>query len=673
MYSDALSRAYRLMGTKSGSLFLIRALAVLQALLVLLLAIVMGLVLNLADHKGVTHLESTHLEPGPFAELPAWLRDRLPPLDQLDAIDSGDKKLALTVPETGLYPVVANTALSSDPVHRVTAGILDGLLRRFRPLRENQGALISLMIIGLVVLLLIGLVARLRHRLAVGASLQAANGLRNHLHRQMYRFGQTALPREGVGPAINLFTRDVNEVRDGLLADLLHGGLAPVLAVGLMGMALVISPPLAIFLLALGGLLWLAAVPLNQSFRLQGEAAAQESALGILKLQEDLSMLRTVRVFGMDATDRARFTDHLNQFHEAEGQRLLTRSETHPGFFLAAGAAVLLAVGLLCRAVLLGQVEMASILLLIGLMGALIWPVSLWLHRTRVLKVAEQAARSIMNFMERKPDLQMKAEARFLPPLKHEISLQRVSVQDHSGHTLLHDLTAQIPAGSRVSLLSLDEDAKHAVACLIPRLLDPTVGSILIDSIDLRDVTLESLRAQISLILQADYVFSDTVFNNIGLGDPTFTSQRVIDVAKTAHAHNFIQRLPNGYDTEIGPLGHPLTLDQQFRIALARATLHDPSIMIIEEPAMAMEASTSQLLDDTYDRISKGRTLVFLPHRHSTIRKSDLVLVLHHGTLNCLGHPRDLQTESKLFRHIQYLEFNQFATSDAESGSLSQC
>ena len=173
------------------------------------------------------------------------------------------------------------------------------------------------------------------------------------------------------------------------------------------------------------------------------------------------------------------------------------------------------------------------------------------------------------------------------------------------------------------------------------------------------------------LIFQADYVFSDSVMNNVGLGNPSFTAPKVIEAAKLAHAHHFIQQLPQGYDTLIGPLGHPLPLDQQFRIALARALLHDPSILIIEEPHTPVDEAVRHLMDDTIERISKGRTLIFLPHRLSTIRKCDLVLVIHNGKLETLGHPRDLQTQSKLYRHIQYLEFNPYAANEAELGTLS--
>ncbi len=144
----------------------------------------------------------------------------------------------------------------------------------------------------------------------------------------------------------------------------------------------------------------------------------------------------------------------------------------------------------------------------------------------------------------------------------------------------------------------------------------------------------------------------------------------MIEAAKLAHAHSFIQDLPDGYETPIGPLGEYLTPDQQYRIGLARAALHDPSIVIIEEPDAPIDDEVKPLLDDTLARLAPGRTLIILPHRLSTIRSCDEVLVLQNGRLEAAGPPREIHGTSKLYRHLQYLEFNQFATGEVEAGQM---
>ena len=146
--------------------------------------------------------------------------------------------------------------------------------------------------------------------------------------------------------------------------------------------------------------------------------------------------------------------------------------------------------------------------------------------------------------------------------------------------------------------------------------------------------------------------------------------ERIVEAAKVAHAHHFIQDLPHGYDTVIGPLGHYLKPDEQYRIALARAYLHDPSIVIIEEPLSPLDEDVKHFVDDTVSRIAQGRTLIMLPHRLSTIRSCQQVIVLHNGRVEVIGNPRQLESDSKLFRHLQYLEFNQFATGEMEAGQM---
>src|SRR5580692_7402120 len=154
---------------------------------------------------------------------------------------------------------------------------------------------------------------------------------------------------------------------------------------------------------------------------------------------------------------------------------------------------------------------------------------------------------------------------------------------------LLQDVSLSITAGQRIGLIGSDDLEKHALIYLIPRLLDPSTGEIRIDQHNLRWVTLDSLRAQIATVLQHNLVFHDTVANNIGCGDSAYTLPQIIEASKIAHAHHFISKLPQGYETPIGELGHSLNISEQFRIALARAVLRDPALIIIEEPEKPLD------------------------------------------------------------------------------------
>jgi ATP-binding cassette subfamily B protein len=154
-------------------------------------------------------------------------------------------------------------------------------------------------------------------------------------------------------------------------------------------------------------------------------------------------------------------------------------------------------------------------------------------------------------------------------------------------------------------------------------------------------------------------VFHDSVANNIGCGDSAYTLPQIIEAAKVAHAHHFIQKLPQGYETPIGELGHSLSSSEQFRIALARAILRDPALLIIEEPEGQMDEDTKNLLDDTLTRVLPGRTAVFLPHRISTLKFCDKLFLINKGRVVATGQHKELLATNPLYRHLYYLEFNE--------------
>ncbi len=337
------------------------------------------------------------------------------------------------------------------------------------------------------------------------------------------------------------------------------------------------------------------------------------------------------------------------------------------------GAALALALGLLgFNLVAKRNIAIGTMLILLVSLTGLAYPIMELIRHRKVIRHANRSAAGIFEFLERKPELHQDVRAHFLEPPREQISLEHVSLESRSGRVLLDDVSVDIPAGARTALLGQQDDSKLALACLIPRLIDPKSGRVLVDGKDLRGATLDSIRAQVATVLQADLIFSDSVLANIGLGDPSHALPRVIEAAKVTHAHHFIQDLPHGYDTVIGQLGHYLKPDEQFRIALARAYLHDPSILIVEEPSQPLDSHTQHFIDDTLARLSIGRTLILIPHRFSSVRASDHVIVLHEGRVDDAGTPSHLQAESKLYRHLVYTEFNEFVTGEVEAGQINQ-
>lgn len=651
----AQERARKLFLSRPGA-GLVRFLAVLESALLLALLGVLGLVFALLTTRGISEVRG--------GEAPPWLRSRMP------APAFGPVRIH----DTGLSPIVVEKTRPSTPLlHRTLARGLRRVVSSIPPLQTNLSALLLLLATALALLLAAVGVGRLRRARIVEAAVDAAETLRNQAHRQIYRLGQSALPNEGIGPVLNLFTREVNDVRDATIAALDASWKLPLLGIGLLALALVMSWPVTVFLVSLAALSVLASLPLLRLAREESTTAAREAALNLLLLQEDLGLVRTVRVFGMEGIDRDRFDAHLKAYRRADRRRLGTELAVNPTLQLLAGVALVCGLGLIGYAVL-GvpdrPTSLAAAVVVVMALAGLAWVFYRLQALREDIRRGERSAATLFEYLDRRPELLMTPGAQFLAPMRQRITFENVSLNDPGGRTILSGVSAEIKAGSRVAVVGLDAAAKEALVCLVPRLIDPTIGRVRIDGIDLKDVTLESLRAQVATVFQADLVFSDTVLANIGLGDASYGLPRVVEAAKVAHVHQAIQDLPDGYETLLGPIGHYLSPDEQYRLALARVWLHDPSIVIIEEPTTPLDEDIKPLIDDTIDRLARGRTVIFLPHRLSTIRRCDHVLVLHNGRLEDQGKPRDLASRSRLFRHIQYVEFNQFVTGEIEAGQM---
>jgi len=200
-----------------------------------------------------------------------------------------------------------------------------------------------------------------------------------------------------------------------------------------------------------------------------------------------------------------------------------------------------------------------------------------------------------------------------------------------TGRMILDGVSFTVPAGDSVAIVCSDPAEAHALAYLLTRFIEPTGGEIRFDGKNTRWVTYDSLRTQVVVVLAERETFTDTAANNIGCGDPSFSRPQIIEAAKAAHAHQFIQQLPYGYETVLGGSGHSLRPGEQFRIALARAILRDPSVLVLEEPYDPFDVDSAALIDDAVGHIREQRTIIYFARRKRTIRHADSVVTISHG------------------------------------------
>lgn len=520
----------------------------------------------------------------------------------------------------------------------------------------------GLLALGIGIAVLRALAMYLLNYMAAIATIEASNRLRRAVYHHTFRLGRLAFRALGPSEAVGIFTRQVETLHNGLYIWLTVIFREPVQFGLLLAFALALNFWLAVAFLVFALLIWVIGGQVAVYFRRQERVSTRLAADQIALLQESLMMMRLVKCYLMELFNQSRVERQLSRYAAAQLRRYRGEAIYRPLLLFLGSLAAIVLIYVAGLTVLSGRLGVASAITLMTALVSLYLPLIHWLEQRRLLRKAREAATILFKFLDRPGEVGQAVGAEFLSPLSKSLVFDNVSLQEPgTGRKLLQSVNLTIQAGQRIALVGSDEMQKLALVYLIPRFLDPSSGEILIDSHNLRWVTFDSLRAQIAMVMQHNLIFNDTVANNISCGDTGYDLPKIIEAAKIAHAHKFIQKLPKGYETSIGELGHFLNSSEQFRIALARALMRDPALLIIEEPSAVLDEDTKSLLDDTFARILPGRTVIFLPHRISTIRNCDRIFLINKGRVEATGDHRELLAQNDLYKHLHYMEFNEFA------------
>jgi len=280
---------------------------------------------------------------------------------------------------------------------------------------------------------------------------------------------------------------------------------------------------------------------------------------------------------------------------------------------------------------------------------------------------ASASATRIFEILDAKSDVTDKPEAVALPKVEGHIKFENVGFRYFgAGEPVLKNVSFNTLPGQVVALLGATGSGKTTIINLLPRFYDPTEGCITIDGHDLRDLSLQSLRAQIGIVLQETTLFLGTIRDNIAFGKPDATQEDIIAVAKAAAAHDFIMEFPDGYDTRVGERGTTLSGGQKQRIAIARALLLSPHILILDDSTSSVDLSTEAQIQDALDKLMKGRTSFVIAQRISTVMNADLILVMDKGEVVARGKHNALMEESEIYAEIYNSQLVGDVTSDIE-------
>jgi ATP-binding cassette subfamily B protein/subfamily B ATP-binding cassette protein MsbA len=251
--------------------------------------------------------------------------------------------------------------------------------------------------------------------------------------------------------------------------------------------------------------------------------------------------------------------------------------------------------------------------------------------------------------------------ARPLPPVKGFIRLENVTFGYERNRAVLEDISLEVQPGNTIAFVGATGVGKTTLVSLIPRFFDPWKGRVTIDGHDLRDVRLKSLRQQVSIVLQEPFLFPITIAENIAYGRPDASPEQIEKAARAANAHQFIERLPAGYETVIGERGATLSGGERQRVAIARALLKDAPILILDEPTSSLDSETEAGFLEALDRLMKGRTTLIIAHRLSTTRMANRIFVLKDGMIAEAGTHEELLARNALYARLYKIQFGNTA------------
>jgi subfamily B ATP-binding cassette protein MsbA len=492
-------------------------------------------------------------------------------------------------------------------------------------------------------------------RVGEGAAADLRRALFRHLHVLPMRY----FDRRKTGGIMSVVQNDVEALQvlySNTLVDVITNLLMVAVAVGIL---LSVNPRLAVMALPVPIIFGVALALFGGPLRRAGRGVREETGSVQEVLQETIAGAREVKVFGQAAAELARFMARVFGLVRARiRQAVLGAANWSVANTLAwSGMSAVVLLATLAHLRSPQEITVGSLVLFVNVLAMLFGPASAFVNLYNQVAGAVGAADRVFEFLEEPREVEAE-EARALGRVEGRVRFDGASFRYGAEEPeVLHGIVLDVSPGEMVALVGPSGAGKTTLVSLIPRLYDVTRGRVLIDEVDVRSVTLGSLRATIAIVPQETFLFGTTVSENIRFGREGASREEIEAAAKAANAHQFIAALPDGYETQVGERGVRLSVGQRQRVAIARAILSDPRVLILDEATSAQDSESERLVQEALGRLMAGRTSFVIAHRLSTVLRADRIVVLENGRITQEGTHSDLLEVGGTYARLYALQF----------------
>ena len=547
----------------------------------------------------------------------------------------------------GAYAAMVASSLSALVVPRMLGEAIDEALAS-----GVQSRLLTLAAVIVLFSILRGLFSYGQRYLSESLSQRSAYDLREDFFKKLQSMSFGFFDREQTGDLMSRATQDVEAVRTFVSMGMVRG-LSIFVTMGAVSTLMAVTNwRLALVCMAFLPLILWRALALSRALRPVWMRVQQETGAMTTVLQENLSGMKVVKAFGAREFEESKFNaraENIAGLTYSTTRLFASQGSLMTFIFTAATGAILWYGGREVAADRLTPGGLASFILYMGLLAMPI-RMSGWLMNT--LSRASSAGQRLYDILDAESPVAEKPDATPLPRTDGHVAFENVAVSYDSGGSAVRGVDFQAHPGQLIALLGGPGSGKSTIAHVLPRFYDATEGRITIDGYDTRDVTLKSLRENVGIVMQDVFVFAATIRDNIAYGLDDVDMEDVVEAAKIAQLHDFVEGLPDGYDTWVGERGVTLSGGQRQRLAIARTILLDPPVIILDDSTSSVDMETEHRLQQALDEAVRGRTTFVIAHRLSTVRRADLILVLEDGEIVERGTHDALVERDGFYRRI---------------------